>query len=123
MSHTQGKLKANGSERSLATWLEAESGKRVATMKQGETDWGDACRLAACWNACEGISTDALETEGSAVMGWVRTSSKLIAATTQRDELLEALKSAIKTAEFERHPLREWHTLAKAAIAKAEGTL
>lgn len=36
-------------------------------------------------------------------------------------ELLEALKSALQTAEFERHPHRGWQDEAKAAIAKAEG--
>jgi uncharacterized Zn finger protein len=53
----------------------------------------NARRLAACWNACEGLSTESLETESSAVMGWTRTASKLIAATTQRDELLAALRA------------------------------
>jgi hypothetical protein len=37
----------------------------------------------------------------------------------QRDELLEALSSAIKTAEFENHPLRHWHEAARAAITNA----
>ncbi len=55
----------------------------------------DARRMAACWNACDGLSTEALETEGSAVMGWTRTASKLMRATTQRDELLKALQSAV----------------------------
>ena len=44
--------------------------------------------------------------------------ARLIAAAP---ELLEALKSALQTAEFERHPHRGWQDEAKAAIAKAEG--
>ena len=44
--------------------------------------------------------------------------ARLIAAAP---DLLEALKSAIKTAEFERHPHRGWQDEARAAIAKAEG--
>jgi hypothetical protein len=36
-------------------------------------------------------------------------------------ELLEALQSALKTAEFEGHPFRSWHHDARAAIAKALG--
>ncbi len=35
--------------------------------------------------------------------------------------LLEALKSALQTAEFERHPHRGWQDEARSAIAKAEG--
>lgn len=72
----------------------------------------NARRLVACWNACEGISTDAIETEGSAVMGWARAASKLLrlrsehdelqeshqAIKEHRDELLAALRCAIKKA-------------------------
>lgn len=36
-------------------------------------------------------------------------------------ELLQALESALKTAEFEKHPFRPWHEDARAAIAKARG--
>lgn len=35
--------------------------------------------------------------------------------------LLEALESALKTAEFEKHPFRSWHDKARAAIAAARG--
>lgn len=42
-------------------------------------------------------------------------------AITARDELLEALQSALKTADFESHPFRAWHDQARAAINKAEG--
>lgn len=65
----------------------------------------NARRLVACWNACEGISTDELETTGGAAVGWVRTASKLMHVTKQHDELLEELLGCI----------------ARAAIAKAEG--
>jgi hypothetical protein len=44
--------------------------------------------------------------------------ARLIAAAP---ELLEALKSALQTAEFERHPHRGWQDEARRAIAKAEG--
>ena len=36
-------------------------------------------------------------------------------------DMLAALESALKTAEFERAPLRPWHDEARAAIAKATG--
>lgn len=55
----------------------------------------NARRLAACWNACDGIGTDVLESEASAVMGWTRTASKLIRVAKERHELLEALESAM----------------------------
>ena len=58
-------------------------------MDEGKAN---ARRIVACVNACAGISTDALEAEGSAVMGWNRAARKLINATKQRDELLSALE-------------------------------
>jgi hypothetical protein len=69
----------------------------IAHMEPQEQRIEDARRLVACWNACDGLSTEALETEGSAVMGWTRTASKLIRATTQRDELLADLRDAAAT--------------------------
>lgn len=59
----------------------------------------DQRRIVACWNACEGISTESLESESSAVMGWTRTASKLINATKQRDELLATLEQLIASAD------------------------
>lgn len=44
--HTPGNWVANGSESSLATWVEDETGKRVCTMKQAVDDW-DRARLIA----------------------------------------------------------------------------
>ena len=64
---------------------------KVAKGLGASVDKDNARRLVACWNACDGISTDELETTGGAAVGWTRTASKLIHATTQRDELLEAL--------------------------------
>lgn len=89
-----------------------------------------ARRLVACWNACEGISTDAIETEGSAVMGWARAASKLLrlrsghdelqeshqAIKEQRDELLAALRCAIKKA-----PELITVPVIRSAIENAEG--
>jgi hypothetical protein len=49
-------------------------------------------RIVACVNACAGISTESLEGEGNAVVGWNRTAQKLIEATKQRDELAEHLE-------------------------------
>jgi len=45
----------------------------------------------------------------------------LLEALNQRDQLLEALKDALKSVEFERCNFRPWHNKARAAIAAAEG--
>lgn len=42
----------------------------------------------------------------------------LIAAST---DMYDALQDALKVAEFEHHPWRPWHDVAKQAIAKADG--
>ena len=47
-------------------------------------------RLAACWNACEGISTDTLERGPDSVFIYAGDLTK------QRDELLQALQFAIR---------------------------
>jgi len=58
------------------------------TGTHGEEQKANTNRIVTCVNACAGISTDSLEQEGSAVMGWQRTARKLIDVTKQRDELL-----------------------------------
>lgn len=64
------------------------------TGKHGDEQKANARRIVACVNACAGISTEALEAEGSAVMGWNRAARKLIDAVKQRDDLLAALEGA-----------------------------
>lgn len=44
--HTPGKWFANGSDTSLATWVEDANGKRVCTMRQCEDDWERAQLIA-----------------------------------------------------------------------------
>lgn len=77
----------------------------------------NARRIVACVNACEGISTDAIETEGSAVMGWVRAASKLLRLRSEHDELLAALKVAEESVGDSKSL-----EIVRAAIAKVEGT-
>jgi hypothetical protein len=82
-----------------------------------------ARRLVACWNACEGISTEALEVDGNLGNGWRLATYAMRDAIAQRDELLAALRIA-KTA------LVQWHVpgnryaaldVINAAIAKVTG--
>ena len=82
----------------------------------------NARRLVACWNACEGVSTELLE---KAPLDTV-----LKETVAQRDELLDALLKVAKTLdEHERgvsgdqftYEYKEWASAVRAAIAKAEG--
>ncbi len=54
----------------------------------------DARRLVACWNACEGISTDALESKQGMplIVSFQREQDRADLAARQRDELLAALR-------------------------------
>ncbi len=100
-SHTPGKLVI--SSIGVGFEIESEAGEVIAQAQQVTSQdhmqglairKENARRLSACWNACEGISTEALESVTHAALGWSRTASKLIKATRQRDELLAALKLA-----------------------------
>ena len=125
--HTQGRLIARMPSDELHAIRDIR-GRIVADVGYSETterDMANARRLVAAWNACEGISTEALETEGSAAMGWTRTASKLIHATKQRDDLLEALTRCITAIERTDHYTDADRSAAadhaRAAIAKVEG--
>lgn len=86
-----------------------------------EEQRANARRVVACWNACEAISTESLETELSTVTAWSRTATSLIATMTQRDDLLEALKQARLYVAGEAVPTKA-HALEiiDAAIAKVQ---
>lgn len=45
--HTPGPWKAEGSERTLASWVKGADGKRVCTMRESEQDWPNARLIAA----------------------------------------------------------------------------
>ena len=84
----------------------------------------DARRLAACWNACEGVPTESLEKEWWGHLGDKTKPSKLMA---QRDALLAACKALVEAIEgherrtgvMQMHPAVE---RARAAVAQAEAT-
>ncbi len=99
----------------------------------------DALRLVACWNACQGISTEDLEryyNTGGGIDEALREASlrSHVLAVQQRDELLEALKEVLAAvratsrtpstsieAERELDLIRAARKKACAAIAKATG--
>lgn len=90
-----------------------------------EPSEANARRIVACVNACAGISTESLEGECNAVIGWNRTASKLLKMGKQRDDILSALESAVRWAKpmadapIDSRPT--WFTAARAAIARAKG--
>lgn len=89
-----------------------------------DEDKANARRLVACWNACEGIGTEELESETHAALGWSRTASKLIKASGERAELLEMLNGVLKCERgiLGHIFLEGWQEDAiRAAIAKATG--
>lgn len=129
--HTPGRLVED--TRGPRADIRSESGRIVAVTyglgfpktaegleKRTQEDRANRRRLVACWNACDGLSTEALESEGNAALGWSRTASKLIHATTQRDELLAALDKAREMPQWE-HTAIGIRAEIEAAIAKVKG--
>lgn len=90
-----------------------------------DTTWIDcntaanARRMAACWNACEGIPTEALEADVPGIFRQINRQEELEA---QRDELLAALKGMLEVFgdEFGMGDSSVCDD-ARAAIDKAEG--
>lgn len=93
MSHTQGKLSI--SEIGVGFEIQDQDGNVLFQSQQVPKDSrhdrriANARRLVACWNACDGISTEELEAGFS--IGLIRTIRSRNAVERQRDELLFAL--------------------------------
>jgi len=87
--HTAGRLVI---EKGSMFQANDESGKIVAS---GIESKANARRLVACWNACEGISTEALEHGHEVVL----TNRIYQALMRDRDELIEALGLMFKAWE------------------------
>ncbi len=122
--HTQGLMVVNPIQ--LDQIATADASKEIARVTHfghsTETVIANACRLAACWNACEGVSTEALQLVGRDLLdGEVKPlSDKLADVLAQRDELLEALKDCLRRiADDEEYGFDHAVTKARAAIAKA----
>lgn len=124
--HTPGRLQAGVSKyqgvQSFTAVSEGNEQKIVAMCGlAGALDElesiANACRLAACWNTCEGISTEHLERHGLPDLA-----QKISDIVAQRDELLEALKALRDSLDPD-----DWmggltmHDFIDSAIAKAIG--
>jgi hypothetical protein len=83
-------------------------------------DEANARRLAACWNACEGLTTENLELCGTLDYADVKRNVAQTAYVndlqTQRDQLLEALKNIVDVGLSTSRI-----AAARAAIAKTTG--
>ncbi len=123
--HTQGRLIARG-----FSIYAAEGRTPVAdtclTASVPDNDEANARRLVACWNACAGIPTKALEDAGTiAVEVEDEMQAELLAAWQQRDELLAALEVMLRdyTAVHDIGDVEMQPAIyqARAAIAKVKG--
>lgn len=129
--HTPGRLQAGVSKyqgvQSFTAVSEGNEHKIVAMCGlAGASDElesiANACRLAACWNTCDGMETQQVEqisqqgeTLASRLALHVETEAKLI---SQRDELLEFVKEWLDRQGSDENYMT---TKARAAIAKAIG--
>lgn len=119
--HTPGRLRVSSG------WLITADGsipiaEESPHHSRTEND-ANMARLAACWNACEGLPIYALEAGRMSPDAFQLNESRADQAERQRDELLAALEAVVNdwTAQFERqgHMAPAWCKQARAAIAKA----
>jgi hypothetical protein len=114
--HTPGRLHA------FTTYadheLRDEAGNFVAVVHRYGIP-GNARRLAACWNACEGLSTESLER--SDVLSAMN--QRHLMVSIQRDDVLAALKAVLQWVDdnCETTGFEMVEAQADAAIAKVEG--
>ena len=104
--------------------LIAQDGMTIAAFID-EPSEANTRRLAACWNACDGMETQQVEqisqqgeTLASRLALHVETEAKLI---SQRDELLEAIAGLVGCIDHGSENPTEKLDAARAAIAKATG--
>lgn len=98
--HTQGPLVVRGGYSLYADDGKTPVADTCLTASVADHDDANARRLAACWNSCDGISTESLEIwSACGHMGptWEMMIKRLGA---QRDELLAALEGMHKVCEI-----------------------
>jgi len=100
--HTKGRLRQGGKGRDLL--MESDKGTVAGVIREmgeyveGTIGYGEsranARRLVACWNTCEGISTEDLEgvQPGETAQLTMNIVSATLDARQERDELIEALR-------------------------------
>ena len=123
-THAQGKLEADA-RLNLVDKHGNIIARLACTTGKYESEELNARRLVACWNACEGITTERLEDLGRPLMKHLigcderaaRQVKEAAALTAQRDELLSALKVAEESVGDSKSL-----EIVRAAIAKVEGT-
>lgn len=89
----------------------------VCGVDDGSEIEDNARRLVACWNACEGVPTDALEQ----IEGFGKAALPYHELKAQRDELIAVSKGLLEVYGID--DVRQWMALrekARAAIARAE---
>ena len=132
--HTQRRVKVqhpDAGERGLEVAFEPGLERLCADITEA-----NARRLVACWNACEGIPTEALEAYPAITGNGIKA---IRAVEAQRDELLEALRMvmacagdisaapdgllemALDDGDEETRRQANAFLVARAAIAKVEG--
>jgi len=113
--HTHGRLTTDESEHTEPyqdIWLMLGN-RKVAKLSIDDAPVHDfnaeqrsfARRLVACWNACEGISTEALGLDGNLANGWRLATYAMRDAIAQRDKLLAALETLVGTQD---NPQNGW---------------
>lgn len=131
MNENKGRIRyyENGEANSYAIMEEPEDGRWLLTLLHNGCDVSERQRdnlrrLVACWNACDGIKTGILESitlVGDTLLKRFAERDKIeLELTTQRDELLEALKEMVAMMDSgdEHGSGSQWHNKARAAINK-----
>jgi hypothetical protein len=125
--HTPGRLEANDKRSKGGGGFSIfAGGQYIGFVSDSDaiTDWeANARRLVACWNACEGLSTEALERMGTLDRARVQLDAIRSQAIAQRDELLAVVQELEESASYWSEydvPLGIVDRL-RAAIAKVTG--
>lgn len=97
--------------------LQASPEGMQVTWSRGQKSEANARRLVACWNACDGITTERLEEIDKPLLMHLTGADRRAARMVQeRRELLEALRPIAERGEISAKII----TAARAAIAKVE---
>ena len=114
--HTTGRIRYDGA----GDLVTVPGGEEVATTyiySDGLTHHENGRRLVACWNACDGITTERLEDLGKPLLGHlIGCDERAARMVKERDELLTALR----VAEEAVGDLKALEVV-RAAIAKVQG--